>query len=645
MKNLIAAWSRLLQHRFGPAVLLASLAMAFSLLSRIAILLLSASDMGFAPFSIIGAFLIGLFYDSISALFFSALLMLYLWLTPRKLYRQHWQRTVLYAYFIISLIILVFNFCGEIIFWLEYHNRFDFIAVDYLVYTHEVIQNIVESYPIFWILACIVIAALTVFFIIRQHLHASQTHPIRFGRRSIVFVAYAAIGAFAFFFLTNRFKNFTNNNYINELAGNGMYDFATAYLNNELPYEKYYRILPDSSAFVIARQQLQSPDAKLSGNDLFSVTRNITPDSAEKKWNVVLVSVESLSGDYMRYFGNAKNITPYLDSLIPHSLFFTKFYATGTRTVRGLEALSLAIPPTPGQSIVRRPKNSDLFSMGNVLAAKGYDCRFIYGGNAWFDNMGPYFGANGYRVVDKRDFNNDDIHHTTAWGACDEDIFTQALKECDASFNGGKLFFNHVMTVSNHRPYTFPKGRIANNPDDQSREGAVTYSDWAIHDFLQRARSKPWFNNTLFVIVADHCASVAGRLDLPITGYHIPCFIYGPQLVAPQKMERLTSQIDLIPTIFGLMNLPYDTKFYGYDMLKLEPGRERAFISTYQKLGYIKNNKLIVLSPKQGADCYQADFNTGNGQKISMDSVLLNEAIALYQSASYLYRNELYGKK
>jgi phosphoglycerol transferase MdoB-like AlkP superfamily enzyme len=644
MKKAFSAISRLLRHRYGPAVLLALLVIGFSLLSRITLLLLSFSDIGFSPFKIIPAFVIGLFYDMLSALFFMPLLMLYLWLMPRKLYQKKWQRGFLYAYFIISLVILVFNFCGEIIFWLEYHNRFDFIAVDYLVYTHEVIQNIVESYPIFWITGGIVLAATGIFLLVCKRLWPSQTYSIRFKGRSVIFAVYAATGLLSFFFITNRFKRFTGNNYVNELAGNGMYDFATAYLNNELDYEKYYQTLSDTAAFTQARQLLQTPGAAFTSDSLFSLTRRITPDSAEKKWNIVLISVESLSGSYMSYLGNKNHITPYLDSLTEQSLFFSNFYATGTRTVRGLEALSLAIPPTPGQSIVRRPHNNDLFSMGNVLSQKGYDCRFIYGGNAWFDNMGPYFGANGYKVVDKRDFNSADIHHTTAWGACDEDIFTQALKECDASYGSGKRFCNHVMTVSNHRPYTFPKGRIANNPDDQSRDGAVTYSDWAIHDFLQRARSKPWFNNTLFVIVADHCASAAGKIDLPVTGYQIPCLLYAPQLIPPQNNNRLMSQIDLLPTILGLMNLRYDSKFFGYDIFKLEPGRERAFISTYQKLGYIKNGKLIVLSPKKGADMYLPDFKTGNGQKAPMDSVLLREAIGFYQTASYMFRKGLYRK-
>jgi phosphoglycerol transferase MdoB-like AlkP superfamily enzyme len=143
--------------------------------------------------------------------------------------------------------------------------------------------------------------------------------------------------------------------------------------------------------------------------------------------------------------------------LIDKSLFFEHFFASGTRTVRGLEALSLAIPPTPGQSIVKRmPTRKDMFTIGNVLKSKGYDTKFIYGGNAFFDNMGAFFGNNGYSIVDQSDIPKKNIHHETAWGVADEDLFTQAITEMDKSYASGKLFFDHIMTVSNHRPYTSP---------------------------------------------------------------------------------------------------------------------------------------------------------------------------------------------
>ncbi|HEX2682547.1 MAG TPA: LTA synthase family protein, partial [Ferruginibacter sp.] len=356
----------------------------------------------------------------------------------------------------------------------------------------------------------------------------------------------------------------------------------------------------------------------------------------------VLISVESLSGDYLKRYGNTENITPYLDSLIPHSLCFDRFYASGTRTVRGLEALSLAIPPTPGQSIVRRPDNDDMFTMGSVLKSKGYDVKFIYGGNSFFDNMGKFFSNSSYKVLDQRDIPDSLVHLTTAWGADDEASFDFTIQQCDKSFAAGKPFFNHIMTVSNHRPYIYPEGRIDILPRFQSIQGVVKYTDYAINKFIKDAQQKPWFGNTMFVIVADHCAKSAGKTDLPVNRYHIPCLVYAPTLVKPAIETRLVSQVDLAPTILGMMNLNYTSRFLGYDIYHMTPGNERAFISTYQDMGYIKNERMVILSPRQQVKTVRLDFNTGINTPTSASDSLVNEAIAWYQGANFQYKTGRY---
>jgi len=199
-----------------------------------------------------------------------------------------------------------------------------------------------------------------------------------------------------------------------------------------------------------------------------------------------------------------------------------------------------------------------------------------------------------------------------------------------------------MMTVSNHRPYVYPDDRIDIPPSTQSRQGAVKYTDYAINKFLKDARQKPWFNNTLFVIVSDHCAKSAGKTDLPVNRYHIPCIIYAPQLVKPAIENRLVSQIDLAPTILGLMNLNYTSRFLGYDIYNMTPGNERAFISTYQDMGYIRDGKMVILAPQQKIEMVRPDFLTGANTLIKPSDSLVNEAIAWYQGASFLYGSGRY---
>ena len=635
---------KIFTHRFGPLVVLAIIVCALNFIIRLTLLIKSWADVELSLLSFLGIFIVGLFYDLVVWSFFAIPVAFYCWLMKDSWYKKKWSLIPLFILFSILILILFFSAGGEIVFWDEFNVRYNFIAVDYLIYTTEVINNIIESYNMSLIIGSVLLVVFFVIFLIRKKIVFSQQQSYRFKKRTIAFFIFMLLPTAGYFLVNNWYKNFSKNNYVNELAGNGIYEFGTAFWNNEIDFNRFYATRNDTANFIILRKMTQTTNSTL-GNDLLSVDREIKNDSPAKKWNVVYISVESLSSEYLKHFGSTQYITPFLDSLIPYSLFFENFYASGTRTVRGLEALSLAIPPTPGQSIVRRKDNGDMFTIGNVLKPKGYDVRYIYGGNAFFDNMGKYFGGNGYQVLDKRDIPKNLVNHTTAWGVDDEATFNFTLQQCDKSYNEGNLFFNHIMTVSNHRPYTYPDGRIDIPSSKQDFTGGVKYTDFAINDFIKKAQKKPWFNNTLFVIVSDHCSRSAGKTDLPVNRYHIPCLIYAPQLIKPSIEKRLVSQIDLVPTVLGFLNQSYTSRFLGSDVFKRDTLNDRIFISTYQDMGYIRNNKLVILSPRGRVQMYSFDYFSGVNTPIPLDKILVNEAISWYQGASFLYKEKKYKNK
>ncbi|HEX5539189.1 MAG TPA: LTA synthase family protein, partial [Methylophilaceae bacterium] len=416
-----------------------------------------------------------------------------------------------------------------------------------------------------------------------------------------------------------------------------LYTLAAAMRRNDLDYDRFYQTMPKT----VAQQTLDA--LGLRRDPAAKLVRYLRPQEAsmgpfyKRPRNVVLITVESLSARYLGAYGNTQKLTPNLDRLANEGYRFDKLYATGTRTVRGLDALTIGIPPIPGQAIVHRQHNEHLATIGEFLEAQGYLTTFIYGGYGYFDNMNAYFRGNDYRVIDRTDFDDKSIASENIWGVADESLFDNTLQVLDRTASSGRPFFTQIMTTSNHRPYTFPQGRI--DLPQGHRDGAVKYTDYAIGRFIEQARAKPWFKDTLFVIVADHCASVAGKTRLPVAKYHIPLIFYAPDMLKPGHYPRMASQIDIVPTLLDLLGARGDDHFFGQSLFEAEQLPARAFISNYQELGFYKNDQLIVLSPKQQVEAFTIDPVSYEAKSTAIDPVLEQEAIAYYQTASVAYKH------
>jgi phosphoglycerol transferase MdoB-like AlkP superfamily enzyme len=429
-----------------------------------------------------------------------------------------------------------------------------------------------------------------------------------------------------------KLSNISNNIYNNELAKNGMYSLFSAFRHNEMKYSEFYKTINNQKVFENLRK-LENFDDKTS--------KIVINKKLKNKKNVILIMVESLSAKYMGVYGNDKNITPYLDKLTTQSLFFNNLFATGTRTVRGMEAVTLSIPPTAGRSIIKRPINDNLDSVGEVFKENGYQNFFIYAGYGYFDNMNNFFSKNGFNILDRLDFQNDEITFENAWGVCDEDLLNKTIQKANQLSQENQPFFFFVMTTSNHRPFTYPDNKI-DIPSHSGRNGAVKYTDFAIHEFLENAKKQTWFKDTIFVIIADHNGASAGKSSLPLHRYKIPLIIYSPTNVKPKVITKLSSQIDTMPTLFSLLGISYQKKFYGNNILD-ENFTERAFIGNYEKLGYVKNGYLYFLTPdKQIHKMKINKLSLNNVQYIEDKNISEQEEeeiITYYQSASLLYEN------
>lgn len=633
---------RWITSRHGGVILFLGIFIILSTLIRLALLVRIGHDASWDA-SLFAVFAWGLIFDAATAAWMGLPWILLLTLLPTSFFTRPWARIVVQGFSWIMLYALLFGGVAEWFFWEEFGSRFNFIAVDYLVYTTEVLGNIRESYPVPSILAALVPVTTLLFWLVwrtglpnrwllENHEHSRQ----RWLNGSV----WLAVALAAGLIVRSEWLPAFGNNFNRELARNGVWSLFAAFRDNELDYTQFYATLPLEEVYRELREELTEDGSVLLRPNSLDSLRLVSANGPEQHLNIIQITVESLSAQFVGALNPKSQLTPTLDALAPKSLLFTNLYATGTRTDRGMEALTLSLPPTPGRSIIKRPNNENLFTLGSVLRAKGYDTAFLYGGFGYFDNMNAFFGGNGYRVVDRNSVGREDVTFANVWGACDEDLYRWTLKEADAAHASARPFHFFVMTTSNHRPFTFPDGRIDLPSKVSGREGGVKYTDYAIGKFLADAASRPWFKNTVFVIVADHCAGSAGKTELPVENYHIPLFVYAPGgQIQPGRIDTLMSQMDFAPTLLGLLNWTYPSRFFGHDVRKVEPDETHALVGTYQKLGHLEKNAFIVLGPQQIESQYTLDASGKLTRTQARNEYAEHETISFYQAASYAFNH------
>ncbi len=639
-----------LGRRLSLVLLFCLLFVLLQTTTRLGLLLVSSAEVAWDA-SLLASFAWGFLYDVAAAGLFSLPLVVLVTLLPRDAFERRSLRFLVHSVGIFAAGMLLFIAAAEFLFWDEFGARFNFIAVDYLIYTTEVIGNIRESYNLPLIFSALGIGAATIYYLlgwrtglVQQAVQGAKESARRRYLAGAIWIAVALTLGLSLD--SSQLPDFRNN-YNRELAKNGPWSFVAAFRNNELDYEQFYPRMDIDDAFRQVEKNISTAegvDAATSFRNPRDLLRQVSSSGEEIRPNVIQITVESLSATFLGAYGSSKGLTPYLDALAEKSLVFDEFYATGNRTDRGMEALTLSVPPTPGRSLVKRPQNEDLFTLGSVFRSKGYSTSFLYGGFAYFDNMAYYFSHNGYEVIERATVEDKEITFANAWGACDGDLLRWTLAEGDKHFAAGRPFHFFVMTTSNHRPFTYPEGKIDLPPKVSGRSGAVKYTDYAIGNFLEEAAKKPWFKNTIFVVVADHCAASAGKTALPVEKYHIPLLIYAPGgQIAPGHIKTLTSQVDYAPTLLSLLGWSYDSRFFGWDVTKLPAEQGRALIGNYQRLGLLlADHRFAILEPPRRQSTWLHDPQSNGLQKMpQVDQDLVDETVAYYESASYLFKQQI----
>lgn len=615
--------------------------LALSTLLRLALGAHFVGAAAFAPRALAHILPIGLHLDVTAG--WLLLLPAALWLTflPERVYRSRAHRAALWIAFFLFAGAQVFARAAEWFFFDEFDARFNTVAVDYLLFPTEVFVNIWDSYPVARVVAgCAVIAALATW-LARPWLRRGLVAPTRFVLRLRDLGAWAAVGLVLFFSSRQAQTRWSGDRVLNELAGNGEFSFMYAATTNNLDYGAYYATVPRDEAYTRAARLSAAPNATPAapGGWERRVTNGPPP---ERPRNLVLILVESFGSEFWGSLGRQPSLTPRMDALAARGTLFTHLYASGNRTVRGLEGVLSSFPPLPGDSIVKRDRSDHVATLARTLGAAGYETAFLYGGRGVFDDIRSFTTANGFaRFVEQKDFR--DPVFTTIWGVSDEDLFRRAVAEAGELAATGKPFFEGMLTVSNHKPYTYPPGRIPEDPERRRRDHAVKYTDWALGLFFELAAKEPWYQDTIFAVVADHGARVYGKQTIPIPSYEIPLLVVDPRQPAPRRIDVLGGSLDVGPTLLGMLGLDYPSVYFGRDLLR-DTGSERWAVMHHNRdVGFLRGDHLVVLGLGKTIEHWQLDRASGRLEQVARrptDEEQERDAMAVFEVADDLYTHE-----
>ena len=638
--------------RYRSLTLLALSYLCSSAALRLALWFLFGLPAGIGVPGLLAILAAGAVNDAVEALYLFVPLSLYLWLVSARFNSSRPGVALMALGSYATLFGMLYLAALEYFFFEEFDSRFNLVAVDYLIYPTEVIGNIEETYPVGPISAAIAGVAAGLFWWLWPRLRP-QADTLTRGARTRIFLAHLLLVALAIaFYATDTLARFENR-VARELANNGPSSFFAAFRTNQIAYTDFYRTGERAQL-----RKLLRADLARGGGEFVQpgeVTRRF-PARAEGfgKLNIVLISEESLGAEFVGAYGDERALTPEFDALTQQGLLFTQAYATGTRTVRGLEAFSASFPPIPSESVVKRPGNEIITSWGEVLNGLGYHSSFLYGGFGAFDNMNAYFGANGYALSDRADIK--DVKFANVWGVSDEDLFMHAIRYYDERVKEGKPFYSIIMSTSNHKPFTFPEGIPGVKPKGGGREAGTRYADYAIGQFFREAQKHGWYGNTVFIVVADHGARVYGAAEIPLFSYEIPLLVIAPGHLAPGRMDTPTSQIDIMPTVLGLLGLGYEGPFFGQDVLHWPAGEPRTLLFNHNhnvalfragNAGASREGELTILGLQRSVKTERYRRGPGAARRdndhftpMATDEAMADLATAYYQTGYEVYQGQ-----
>ncbi|MFV0332335.1 MAG: LTA synthase family protein [Dysgonomonas sp.] len=610
---------------------------------------------------LINAFHLGFFFDNIGV---SAVTILPLFAAMCIAFLESYKniyRSLFNGYYIITYTLLFGFSVANIPYFNYFFRHLDIGIADWLGHDTEGFSMIFteSSYYKYYLLFFVIIISFSFCVILfgrhwrdyKNHIEKiSMISIIKFSIVSLLLLTISYSGIARNYDIVNPILLWTAylspSSFANELTTSPVYNTLASIVTPKYKDKEVSHVISTEDSFSLLKKGFSSQNFIL---DTSPICRKITTSKEERKANVIIVLMESMSTYYL---SETSHLTPILNELKNKSYYFENFYSPGTHTNQGIFATLYGIPGLFDRVIMddRVMNGTDHLPLCEGLPinlnAKGYASYFFMSHDKSYNNTDMFLYRNGYELKNiYAKENYPESEYVNYWGVSDGYLLDYAIKTFNKEKD--KPFFGTIMTITNHPEYIVPKEfkAISSDPSEQ----AVYYADYCIKKFLEEASKQEWYDNTTFIFLGDH-GKILGkqRLEMPISLNHIPLIIYSPLFTdMPRTFDNFGTQIDIFPTVMGLLNMEYENNSLGIDLLKKK--RPYAVFTTDEKLGCINEDYLYcynTLSKQEVIYDYKKKsiINLAITNENAFDSIR-NYAAATVQVTNYLLKNELTRKK
>lgn len=552
---------------------------------------------------------IGFRFDTTVSCYVLALPYILLIIGELARFRMKWYYAIIHYYTMVLFTICFFACAADIPYFCYFFNRLDWAALE-LTDSFDMAASMILSEPKYVLYLAIFLLVAAIWWLLGQRLfkrvlltHLDEQLPYTWN----IPMALLLLGV-GFWGMRGTLTHkipirvstafFCNNPFLNQLGLNPVFTFLKsmeeAGKNSNLQLE----LIDETTASIILDEWRSLPaDSELSLNAV----------RLPKGMNVVLVLMESMSADKTALRDSTTTLAPCLDSLMSRSMTFTEAWSAGIHTHNGIYSTLYGHPALLARQMIKNTPIPWMCGLPQILKKAGYNTAFLMPHDEDYDNMRGFLYRNGFdRVTGQHSYPHSEVVGT--WGVPDHVLFDHVLELCDSVSPRGP-FFTCAITCSDHGPYIIPDGIDFRTNQQDKQKQVVQYADWAIGRFMRMAAKKDWFDNTLFVFIADHGSSISPVYDMALSYNHVPLLFYAPSYIKAQVVNRLAMQIDVAPTVIALLGLENNDRMLGIDLTT--HSRPYAFFSADDKIGVVDGELFYLYRTKtQEASLYRYKENS-----------------------------------